>query len=310
MVVQNISQKIGKKFSQSQLIKLTGQRVVLPFYHIVADETPAHIYHLYEARSIDEFKSDLDFLLQNYQPISLHELIEFKKSNRKPKQNVFHLTFDDGLKEFYTIVAPILKEKKIPATIFINTDFIDNKGMFYRYKASVLTEKYAAKGLLEVDFENANLIDELAKTLNYDFDEYLKKEQPYLTTSQIEDLIKDGFTIGAHSKNHPLYKRLSIDEQISQTLESIDIIVQKFNLNYKVFSFPFTDDGILKEFFSQIESKVDLTFGTAGLKKDSIPFNLQRIPMEKNQTSKEIINGQYFYYFLKRFFGQNEIKRK
>ncbi|MCB9335593.1 MAG: polysaccharide deacetylase family protein [Flavobacteriales bacterium] len=289
---------------------MTGQKVVLPFYHIVSDETPNHIYHLYEARSIEEFKSDLEFLLKNYQPISLQELIELNKTGRQPKQNVFHLTFDDGLKEFYTVVAPILKEKKIPATVFINTDFIDNEDLFYRYKASVLTEKYAAKGLLEVNSENLNLIDEFAEIMNYDFYEYLNEEQPYLTFHQIQELIKDGFTIGAHSKNHPLYNRLSIDEQISQTLESIDFIVQKFNLNYKVFSFPFTDDGISKDFFSKIESKVDLTFGTAGLKKDSIPFNLQRIPMEKNQTAKEIIKGQYFYYLLKRCFGQNEIKRK
>lgn len=288
---------------------MTGQRVVLPFYHIVANETPSHIYQLYEARSIEEFKSDLDFLLKNYQPISLQELIEIKKTGRKPNRNVFHLTFDDGLKEFYTNIAPILKEKNIPATVFINTDFIDNKGLFYRYKASVLTEEYAAKGLLEVDFENANMIDDFAATMNYDFNDYLKNEQPYLSSNQIEELIDDGFTIGAHSRNHPLYKRLSIEEQISQTLESIDFIVQKFNLNYKVFSFPFTDDGITKEFFTKIENNVDLTFGTAGLKKDSIPYNLQRIPMEEINSAEEIIKSQYFYYLIKSFFGKNIIKR-
>lgn len=181
--------------------------------------------------------------------------------------------------------------------------------MFYRYKASILTEEYAAKGLLEVDFENTNMIDEFAATMNYDFNEYLNIEQPYLSFDQIEELIGDGFTIGAHSRNHPLYKRLSIEEQISQTIESIDFIVQKFNLNYRVFSFPFTDDGIAKEFFTKIENNVDLTFGTAGLKKDSIPFNLQRIPMEENHSAEEILKGQYFYYLIKSFFGKNLIKR-
>ncbi|MCB9363028.1 MAG: polysaccharide deacetylase family protein [Flavobacteriales bacterium] len=276
---------------------------------MVSDETPIHVKNLYEARSISEFKEDLDFLLENYKPISLLQLIEITQNRTKLSENYFHLTFDDGLKELATIVAPILKEKNIPATFFINTDFLDNKALFYRFKESVLVEKYEAKGLLDFDSEKENEIDELAVLLGEDFDEFLKQEQPYLNSEDVIELIKQGFTIGGHSKNHPRYENISLDEQIAQTIESVELLVEKFNLNYKVFAFPFTDDGVGREFFNKIAGKLDLTFGTAGLKKDVVKNNLQRIPMEENKKGIEIIKSQYLYYFFKMFVGKNTIRR-
>jgi len=289
---------------------MTRQKLILPFYHLVADESPIHVRNLYEAKSVKEFKDDLDFLLANYKAISLKELIEYTKGSKKITENVFHLTFDDGLKELYTVIAPILKEKNVPATFFICTDFIDNKSLFYRFKASILTEKYSAKGVLSVPYQEAKKIEELGNVLGADFESFLEKEQPYLTDNQIKELIAQGFTIGAHSQDHPLYNSISIEDQVAQTVKSVEELTNRFNLDYKVFSFPFTDDGVSEEFFSRIKNKVDLTFGTAGLKKDSISFNLQRIPMEQPYSGKEIIKGEYFYYLLKKTVGKSKIKRK
>lgn len=163
--------------------------------------------------------------------------------------------------------------------------------------------------MLDFDSEKENEIDELAILLGENFEEYLKNNQPYLSSEDINELIKQGFTVGGHSKNHPRYKNISLDEQVSQTIDSVEFLVEKFNLNYKVFAFPFTDDGVGREFFNKIEGKLDLTFGTAGLKKDVIPTNLQRIPMEENKKGIEIIKSQYLYYFFKMFVGKNMIKR-
>lgn len=247
--------------------------------------------------------------MQHFKPISLAELMELKKNRFKTKENYFHLTFDDGLKELYEFVAPILLKRNIPATFFINTDFIDNNDLLYRFKASILAERAAANGMLDIDYNQKQDLDELAEIVGVDFKAYLTNEQPYLTTTQINELIQQGFTIGAHSKNHPLYNLLTEEEQVKQTLESIDFLQQKFNLNYRVFSFPFTDDGVGQEFFRKIESKVDITFGSAGIKKDSISFNLQRIPMETSFSAEKTIKTQYFYCLLKKMFGKNIITR-
>lgn len=291
------------------MVTLSGQKLILPFYHVVSDTEKAHFKHLYPIKSVTEFKEDLDALLKHFKPISLIELIELVQSGKKPKDKVFHLTFDDGLQELYTVVAPILKEKNIPATFFISTDFLDNKAMFYRFKASLLSDKFAANGMLDLPYGQEKDIDVLAETLGYDFDDYLKNEQPYLSSDQVQELINQGFTIGAHSLSHPLYSKINIEEQLNQTLESVNNLVNQFNLDYKVFSFPFTDDGVGQEFYKKVNSQLDLTFGTAGIKNDFSNKNLQRIGMEENKKGIEIIKTQHLYYFFKKFLGKNKISR-
>ena len=55
--------------------------------------------------------------------------------------NSFLLTFDDGFREIYDIIAPILLDKGIPATFFISSGFLDNRELCYQHKASLLVEK-------------------------------------------------------------------------------------------------------------------------------------------------------------------------
>ncbi|MBL4592270.1 MAG: polysaccharide deacetylase family protein [Flavobacteriales bacterium] len=292
------------------LIKKTDHNLILPFYHIVSDDNPVHIKNLYQPRSIKRFKEDLAFLLENYKSISLKELISLNKEGKTIDENCFHLTFDDGLSEFYTVVAPILKEKNIHATVFLNSNFIDNKELFYRFKASILFEELKDEDVLAISYNNRNLLDDLALKNGIDFNEYLKEKSPYLTSVQIKELIAQGVTFGAHSKSHPLYKELSFEEQIIETKESIETVVDQFKLAYKVFSFPFTDDGVSKAFFDAITNCTDITFGCAGLKEDNAPKHFQRIAMETNKSGKEIIKAEYLYYLMKEKAGKHKIIRQ
>ena len=255
-MVKKIAKTISKigapLYGVKGLIRKTGQHIVLPFYHSVANNTPIHIQHLYQSRSITSFKADLDFLLTHYKSISLHQLIELNDSDEEIDENYFHITFDDGLREFYDVVAPILKEKQVHATVFLNSDFIDNKQLFYRFKESILFDKLKDKSILSIPYSKEQHLDELALLNQIDFDAYLKEASPYLTSEQIKELIGDGITFGAHSKNHPLYKEISLEEQLVQTNESVKMITSQFGLDYSAFSFPFTDDGVSLAFFDKI----------------------------------------------------------
>ena len=297
-------------YSLEGVARKTKQHLILPFYHLVSDNTPKHVEHLYTARSITRFKDDLDFLLQHYKSISLKELIAINKSGEAITENCFHLTFDDGLQEFYTVVAPILKERGVHATVFLNSAFIDNKDLFYRFKASILFEVLRDNKLLKLKYSERDVLDGLANEIDMDFKKILKNEHPYLTSVQIRELIGDGFTFGAHSKDHPLYKELDLAEQLSQTQESVERVKALFNLDYSVFSFPFTDDDVRQELFNKIAEFTDLTFGCAGIKEDSAKNHLQRIPMETSKSGKEIIKTEYLYCLIKQKAGKNKIIRQ
>lgn len=321
------------------LINLTRQSLFLPFYHAIQGSEPLpHIHHLYTLRTKAQFVKDLDYLLKYFEPLSLEQLYDIKRGEKKLQKPAFHLTFDDGLREVFDITAPILKRKGIPATIFLNSGFVNNRSLFFRYKVSLLLENLRlgsvtkhqlvkvkellhlhsvvnsdiAECLLTLKYQDESLIDQLAELLDYSFDDFLEKQKPYLTRDQINKLIKDGFTFGAHSIDHPLYSLLSLEQQLSQTTRSVQFVQQHFNPQINSFSFPFTDDGIEQVFFTRLHeiSNTALTFGCAGLKQDSAPNHLQRFPMEATTLSADkLIKAEYAYYLIKSFFDKNKIIR-
>lgn len=318
--------------------KLTSKNLVFPFYHSVSEVPQLHINSLYTTRSVVDFKKDLDFLLKHFEIIEPEKAFQLIKKNIQSKKPSFLLTFDDGLASFYNIIAPLLKEKGIPAINFLNTDFIDNKDLFYRYKASLLINHlkdnpqlikllsvfFADNNiknnniydlLLSIGYENRNLLDKAAKICDFSFEEFLIKKEPYLTSIQITELTKQGFLFGAHSLNHPKYSELDLNEQIRQTQESINFVKTKFNQPYKLFAFPFTDFGLSPELFNKFfncENPIlDFSFASAGLKNDEFNKNIQRIPMEGIKASgRKIIKTEYLYFLLKSAISKNNIHRK
>ena len=210
------------------LIKISNHPLLLPFYHLVSDKEPDFVKGLYKPKSIKQFKTDLDVFLKYFEPITLEQVIKYNKGKIKLSKPSFHLTFDDGLSNFYHIVAPILLKKGIPATVFLNTGFIDNKDLFYRYESV----------LFEID---KNIQD------------FLKNDKPYLTLKQIKELQKQGFTFGAHSVNHPLYSSINLIEQIKQTKDSLQWVQDNLNENIKSFLFLFMTLVLLKNSLNKLK---------------------------------------------------------
>jgi peptidoglycan/xylan/chitin deacetylase (PgdA/CDA1 family) len=313
------------------LQKVSDQRLILPFYHAISDDEMPHIQHLYTIKGIKNFINDLDFLVKYYTPIDYKQFQEISHASKKAEKPSFLLSFDDGLKEFHDIIAPILLQKGIPAICFLNSAFIDNKDLFFRYKSSLLIDKIRkepgltskiqsffdgspkiVQKILSIRYQNKDLLNELAKLIDYSFDDFLINHAPYLNSKQITSLINQGFHFGSHSIDHPEYQDLDLQEQIRQTRESMQFICNKFSIEYKAFAFPFTDYNVSKGFFNNVNTNniVENTFGCAGQRRDVISNNYQRIPFEMtNLTGKQILNSELVYYLLKMPFGKNLIYR-
>ncbi len=317
---------------------LTGQRLVMPVYHLVTDGPVHHIRHLYPVRSVRDFEADLDFLLRHFTPVDLLQVIGLAKQGRPLPENAFFLSFDDGLREFHDVIAPILLRKGVPATCFLNSAFIDNRALMFRYKVSLalhalerdpkLSEALKVKQWMgEMGLSGALVhvlptlghhtdaaLDGLMPLLGVDVEVFLREEQPYLTSAQIDALIAKGFHFGAHSIDHPEYRFISLEEQLRQTIGSMDAIQSQFGLDYRAFAFPFTDFGVTDAFFQKVfsgDDALDVTFGCAGLKREPIARHFQRIPIEQEGLSAErTIRTEYLYYLMKAPIGRNVTRRK
>jgi peptidoglycan/xylan/chitin deacetylase (PgdA/CDA1 family) len=300
---------------------------IIPYYHIVTDAEVPHVKHLYTYRGVAAFKRDLDVLLGRFRPMSLEELIAHLHSQSALPRDALLLTFDDGFREMQEVVAPILLAKGVPATFFVTTGYIDNHNFAHHNKLSVLLEHIFTKGgaalthevsqwlarhgmlgdglkarILAIDYHQGHLVDELATVCEYDFAAYLATRQPYLTSEQIRWLLKQGFTIGSHSIDHPLYATLSVEEQLYQTRESLRFLAERFQIRYRAFAFPHSDAGVTMDFFRVLFDKghLDVSFGTGGMLPHFFARNFQRFTMEKTLLPAESILAKQYVRFLYR----------
>lgn len=303
---RKIARGLVKRKRLQSLIEKSGKYCLLPFYHAVADHPPRHLKGLYPVRTVDQFQRDLDFFQKQFDTISLAELIQKKGQFSKP---VFHLSFDDGLRETAEVVYPILQERGIVATFFLNTKFVDNQALFFRFKASLLHQTDSDLQALKVNYPEREKLNAWAAEKGVDFNAYLNEERPYLSMDQIKEMQSGGMTFGAHSLDHPKYNQISLEEQVKQTKESMSWIQANFSPNHRVFSFPFTDDGVTTTFFDSIADGFDLTFGCAGIKDDCAPNHLQRLAMEIEGTAEDIVKNEYGYYLLRKRLGKHIISR-
>src|SRR5262249_4344582 len=150
-----------------------------------------------------QFKADMEFFLRFYSPVSLADVIcHLDGSCRLPKR-CFLPTFDDGFREIYDTVAPILYANGIPAVFFLTTSTVDNRELCYQQKISLLVRALESladspvtrevSGLLaeagvkgadllscvrNVSYCQRHLLDKLGPVVQCDFAAYAAEVQP------------------------------------------------------------------------------------------------------------------------------------
>lgn len=291
----------------------TGNALLAPCYHIVSDGSPVHVRHLYRWRNVAAFRKELDHLLRHFRPLSLEEISRrVSAGERLPERSLF-LSFDDGFREMTEVVAPVCREKGVPATFFLNTAFLDNHAMGYRQKASLLIDAWQHRSeasrrtaqsllanrlgisqgeafdwrrmVLSVNYRQREILDECAALLEVSFADYLRSARPYLSTEQVQGLLDAGFSIGGHSIDHPKYAELTPEERIAQTRGCLDELKQRFRLPVKAFAFPFVSDGVPEPFYREVFDGgiADLIFCIGHMPEADSHRAVQRFGVESGQ---------------------------
>jgi peptidoglycan/xylan/chitin deacetylase (PgdA/CDA1 family) len=310
---------------------LSGVSLVIPFYHMVSDDHVPHVSNLYRFRSVEEFKSDLEFFALHFKFVALEDIVNALNGSRHLPRFCCHLTFDDGFREMYDVVAPILHEAGVPATFFVNTAFLDCGGLAHYNVISALIDRIGSKPsalsdlettldsvlpsttassftprqrLLSIGYPNRGMISEIARRLGFDLGEYVSTIRPIMSSDEVRQLAKKGFSVGSHGHDHLLYRDLTLTEQLSQTQVSVEILRERLGLKARSFAFPHNDDGVQFPFFESIftDRLVDICFGTSGLISHFHPKNLQRISMEKTSARAEDILSLQFTRAMSRGF--------
>lgn len=101
---------------------LNRDKLLVVMYHgvTVQSYTPA----VWTQLPVYSFRRQLEFLLKHYQIVTLDDLVRAVCGEQPLPERAALITFDDGVKNNFTVAYPILREYGVPATIFLTMDLI------------------------------------------------------------------------------------------------------------------------------------------------------------------------------------------
>jgi len=211
-----------------------------------------------------QFHDQLKWLTDHAKVVSLPTLIHSEYSDDLQVA----LTFDDGYQNLHDEAAPLLSDKKLNATVYLNTGWISDN----------LTHKQSVP------------------TLGH------YPEETFLTWQEVKNLYHAGWLIGSHGVNHHNFalttQALTLQE-LSQSKKDIELHLQT---PCEHFAYPF---GRHSKIVKAIAKRVGYQYAAAArhgsLHPHSDLFSLPRINIEKNYSLKDfqhILQGKWDYLNL------------
>lgn len=264
-------------FGGSYILRKINRTPRVLFWHGVDDNPDS----LVEAESINKnnFIKQIDYLNKNFEIISIQEFY-FRLKNNAFKGTEIVLTFDDGYKNNLKVLAPILKKRNLPFTVFITTNNITNGTIFptsivrlivfgshlnelnlpsinKKYSLNSLSDKKNTACELSKILKTSELsvvkfiCEDILGNINQSHLNYLMTKyhsiKP-LTWEEVKDLSSYGCTIGSHCLDHICCHTNQIDIEVkNQILQSKLLIESVLNQPCDYFAFPngdFTDFAI------------------------------------------------------------------
>ena len=215
--------------------------------------------------SRESFGKQLDFLVEKFNIINLHQLTEWisGRENLPPKAAL--ITFDDGYFDNYTNAFPELKKRNIPAVIFLATGFVGaNKPFFWDLLAEGIqntrkdylslpqlgnwnwnhpeektniveevVEKVKRFSEIEKDIIVENILSELDVSVSEDrFVDLL------LNWEHVRQLASQGIDFGAHTVTHPILTRMPLEAAVREMKLSQMKIENEINRKVDSLAYP------------------------------------------------------------------------
>ena len=107
------------------------------------------------ALNVEGLRRQLEYLRKNFYVVPLLRIAEQLASGRKLDPKMVALTIDDGRRNCYEFLFPLLREFELPATFFVVTSFIGGEDWIWTDKVLWLNEQPKPPQ----EFESAGLGD-------------------------------------------------------------------------------------------------------------------------------------------------------
>jgi len=205
----------------------------------------------------------LRYIARTYRVLPLAEAVERARDGSLPR-NSLAITFDDGYRDNLTHAAPILARYGLPSTIFLATGYIGTGRIFWFDRLAVgfktttlesVTAPWGVRFSLRNQAERLRALDEATNHVKTLADDVLQREvgallealdvperamptHLMLDWTEVRALTRLGFNIGAHTVNHVLLSRVSLDRARDEIRDSRISIEARLGTTPATFAYP------------------------------------------------------------------------
>jgi peptidoglycan/xylan/chitin deacetylase (PgdA/CDA1 family) len=300
------------------LMRTTG--LFAPFRLANRSKALIVVYHRFSengdrlATSARALREQLEYLKTYYRILPLSEVASYFREGKKLPSRVAAITVDDGYRDFFEIAFPILREYEVPASVFVATDFIDQRTWLWTDKLRYLTSRAATETLeatindraLRIalgdtesrlvaasvvnselkqipDEAKEDMITRIASSLNVPLPYVPPGEFSPLTWEQVREMDAAGVEVGSHTMTHPILTNISRDRLRRELNESRFRLEEVLCRNVDLFCYPNGDyDPMVSEEVKRAGYTCAVTSRHGLNNRDANPLALRRIHTERD----------------------------
>jgi peptidoglycan/xylan/chitin deacetylase (PgdA/CDA1 family) len=213
----------------------------------------------------DDFAAQIDFIRERFNVISQDDLVAWLQNQQPLPPYPALITFDDGYRDNFDHAFPVLQNRKLPAIIFLATNYINHASPFYCdlisycfYHTRQTKADLPLSGWQEWHDESGrtsimdNWLSQL-KILSDDEKWAAIKQLPHalgvtvpddafaglhLTWDQVRTMAANGIDMGAHTQSHPILTRVSVEQARREITGSKAQIEAEINRPVTTFAYP------------------------------------------------------------------------
>ncbi len=269
-----------------------GQVAILAYHRVVTGDELAKGYiepGMYVLQNV--FEMQLRWLRERTEILSFDQLLAlWSKDEWDERKKYCVLTFDDGWLDNYHYAYPLLRQYRVPATIFLPTNFVGSDEWFWTERvAFVLShllslherapERRHTVALLADRFDvcpdesriqdgdsrvivheligrckslTPDQIEEVIGRLGRILNVSFPKERMTVNWEEVSEMAKHGLSFGSHSCSHHLLTRLN-EERVRWEIQESDRVLRTLPQGYlPVFCYPNGDNSsVIQEMVRQ-----------------------------------------------------------
>ena len=254
--------------------RLRGGGVILCYHNTVAPGESAGDPGVHMA--VADFARQVSWVAAHYDVVPLVDVARRLREGRSLR-GLAALTLDDGYEGVFTHAWPILRNANLPATVFIPTNFMQERTPFWWDHPAIAahaTDERRTTWLEQLKGDG----DAIARAEGATEPPVLPSSCRPASWETIRRAAAEGFDIGLHSASHRTMPRLSDDELHREVVVSRAVLAERTGVEAAAFAYPYGRwDARVRDVVKQSGFDVAVTLD-AGLNDEaSDPWALRRV---------------------------------